>query len=69
MVCLFDDVNFAKADPQHEPQPAPVPHLYNSRWVPSPAPVMVTDKASWPKLEKYVKDFVGTFGQDPRILV
>lgn len=29
---------------------------------------MVKDKTSWPKL-KYVKDFVGTFGKDPRILV
>lgn len=38
MLCLFDDVNFAKANPHPGLQPAPKPHIHNSRWVPSARP-------------------------------
>lgn len=69
MLCLFDDVNFAKAVPRLGPQPPPKPHIHNSRWVPSPHPEMVTDRTRWPVLERYVKDIVGAFGQDNRVLV
>jgi hypothetical protein len=30
---------------------------------------MVSDSASWPRLEKYVKDITGTFTDDPSILI
>ena len=69
MLCLFDAVNFAKTDPQLGPQPAPVPGVHNGRWTPSPAPADVTDRRRWPVLERYVKDIVGTFGRDERVLV
>jgi len=68
MFCLFDDVNFARATPHLGPQEKPVPGVHNSRWVPSPAAHKVTDRAAWPGLERYVKDVVGTFRADRRIL-
>ena len=30
---------------------------------------MVTDRAEWPLLEQYVKDLVGTFARDRRVVV
>jgi len=36
MLCLFDDVNFAKANPVLGRQPEPVPGIHNSRWVRAP---------------------------------
>jgi len=69
MLCLFDAVNFARADPKVGKQPAPVPQAHNSRWVPSPARHKVLDKKYWPALEKYVKDIVGSFSKDNRVFV
>lgn len=69
MLCLFDDVNFAKANPVLGRQPEPVPGIHNSRWVPSPAPAKVTDRTAWPALEKYVKNIIGRFREDKRVLV
>ncbi|MBL7219189.1 MAG: cellulase family glycosylhydrolase [Phycisphaerae bacterium] len=69
MFCLFDDVNFARANPVVGKQPKPKPGVHNSRWVPSPTPKKVTDKTAWPALEKYVKDIVGKFANDKRVLV
>ncbi len=37
--------------------------------MPSPGLKLVTDKAAWPDLEKYVKDMVGTFTNDRRIVL
>ena len=65
---LFDDLNLAGQPPQAGPQPEPVPGEYNSRWVPSPAPAAVTDRAQWPELEKYVKGVMGKFKRDGRVL-
>lgn len=69
MLCLFDDINFAQTDPVLGKQPAPLPSVHNSRWVPSPAAAKVTDSAAWPMLEKYVKVIVGKFREDPRVLI
>ncbi len=69
MLCLFDDVNFANANPVAGKQAEPVPGVHNSRWVPSPASAKVADQAAWPALEKYVKDIVGKFSKDKRLLV
>jgi hypothetical protein len=65
---LFDDLNLAGQSPQIGEQPAPVPGEYNARWVPSPGPEMVKDRSQWPDLEKYVKDVIGEFKRDKRIL-
>lgn len=69
MFCLFDDVNFAGAVPKAGKQPAPVPGVHNSRWVPSPAAAKVTDTAARPILGNYVKAIVGRFNKDKRVLI
>ena len=65
---LFDDLNLAGQGPQVGPQPEPVAGEYNARWVPSPAPEAVKDRAAWPELEKYLRDVVGAFKRDERVL-
>jgi hypothetical protein len=69
MPVLLDDCNFAGRVAQAGPQPDPVPGVHNSQWVSSPPQRMVADRAAWPKLEKYVKDLVGAFGRDRRVVV
>ncbi len=69
MLILFCDCSFAGKEPYLGPQDDPVPGVHNSGWVPSPGLKRVTDRSVWPDLERYVKDIVGTFGQDPRILI
>jgi hypothetical protein len=64
---LFDDC--WNPDPRIGPQPAPIPGVHNSGWVQSPGPAVVNaGPAAWDRLERYVMDIVGTFGQDPRVL-
>jgi hypothetical protein len=69
---LFDDCAFGDP-PQTEPylgkQRDPIPGMILPSWTPSPGLKAVTDKTVWPDLEKYIKDIVGSFGQDPRVLV
>src|ERR1017187_8742973 len=53
-------------------QPKPVPGVHNSGWVQSPGKKIVLDsqnKTEWGRLEKYVKDILTTFKDDPRILL
>ena len=67
MPILFDDC--FKPEPRVGKQDEPVPGVHNSQWVCSPGVRRVADKSSWPMLEKYVKDMVGTFGQDRRVVI
>jgi hypothetical protein len=69
MPILLDDCNFAGRVAAAGQQPDPVPGVHNSQWVSSPPLQMIPDKATWPKLERYVKDMVGTFAKDPRIVI
>ena len=69
MPILFDDCNFAGRVAARGKQPDPVPGVHNSQWVSSPPLAMVTDRSAWPALEQYVKDLVGTFAQERRIVV
>ena len=70
MPVLFDDCAFdANRDPYLGKQDDPLPGTSNARWVPSPGLKRVTDKAAWPELEKYVKDLVGSFKNDRRIVL
>ena len=63
---LFDDCWFpAKLGRQ----PEPVPGVHNSRWAQSPGHAVVGDRKEWPRLEAYVRDVVGAFGQDERVCV
>jgi hypothetical protein len=66
---FFDDCNFAGKEPKVGKQDDPVPGLCNRGWVPSPGKSRVLDLTYWPDLEKYVKDMVGSFRNDRRILI
>ncbi len=56
-------------DPHLGKQPDPTPGVHNSGWVQSPGAAIVNDPAQWPRLEKYIKDMVGTFAKDERIVM
>ena len=70
MPALFDDCAFGTiTDPVFGPQPEVVPGWYANGWTPSPGHAMVRDSTTWPRLERYVKDVISTFGHDPRLWV
>jgi hypothetical protein len=54
-------------EPKLGPQHPPIPGVHNSGWVQSPG-VAMTDPSQYPRLEQYVKDIVGSFAKDQRIL-
>ena len=56
-------------DPQPKlgPQHPPIPGVHNSGWVQSPG-VAMDDRSQYPRFEHYVKDIVGRFAKDDRIL-
>ena len=62
---IFDDC-------WHEPvaggQPAPRAGVHNSGWARSPGEAKLMDRSSWGGLEAYVRDIVGSFGQDERVV-
>jgi hypothetical protein len=66
MFVFFDDC--WNSDPQAGAQPAPKAGVHNSGWVQSPGERAVLDPAQWPRLERYVKDVIQTFGVDDRVL-
>ena len=65
----FCDCAFAGKEPYLGKQNAPVPGVHNSQWVPSPGLARVTDRTVRPSLERYIKDIVGSFGKDKRVLI
>ena len=67
MLCIFDDC--WNPDPQLGVQPAPEPGVHNSGWVRSPGQPAHADPAHWDYLERYVRDVIGTFAGDERILL
>ena len=68
ILVIFDDC--WNPDPKLGVQPAPKPATHNSGWVQSPGHAVVNQGASaWDRLERYVKDIIGTFAQDKRILL
>lgn len=66
MFVIFDDCWFP---PKAGVQPEPVPGVHNSGWAQSPGHRLVKDRSQWARLESYVKDIVGAFGQDERVCV
>ena len=51
-------------------QPEPKPGIHNSGWVRDPSDALRADTLSiYPTLETYVKDILGTFAEDERILL
>jgi hypothetical protein len=73
MPALFDDCVFGNderlIDPWYGPQPEVLEGWYANGWTPSPGHSMVRDPSTWPRLEQYVRDVVGTFAGDPRVWV
>lgn len=67
VLVLFDDC--WNEDPKIGKQPEPIPGVHNSGWLQSPGKAVVNDPVQWDRLEAYVKDVVGTFAEDDRILL
>ena len=55
-------------NPRVGPQHPPIPGVHNSAWVQSPGAERLKDVAQYGKLEAYVKDVIGSFAHDPRVL-
>ena len=55
-------------DPVAGKQHPPIPGVHNSGWVQAPGAARLADTSQYGKLEGYVKDIVGTFARDQRIL-
>lgn len=55
-------------NPKLGPQHPPIPGVHNSGWVQGPGAKALADPPQYPRLESYVKDIVGSFAQDSRIL-
>lgn len=66
MFVLFDSV--WDPDPHARRQPDPVPGLHNSRWVQAPGRYALTHASEYARLETYVKQTVGRYARDPRVL-
>jgi hypothetical protein len=66
MFVLFDSC--WDPDPVAGPQRPPIPGVHNSGWMQAPGAARLADKSQYNKLEGYVKDVVGHFAKDQRIL-
>ena len=70
MFAMFDDCVFGHTeDPIYGRQPVVVPGWYANGWTPSPGHKIVRDQTQWPRLEKYVKDVIGTYKNDKRVWI
>jgi len=69
MPVLFDDCCQSGRQPYLGKQDAPIPGVCLSGWTPSPGHARVVDRSVWPRLAGYVKDIVGEFGQDERVVI
>jgi len=66
MFVLFDSC--WDPDPVSGPQRPPIPGVHNSGWVQGPGAARLADKSQYHKFESYVKDVVGHFRGDRRIV-
>jgi hypothetical protein len=55
-------------EPRLGKQHAPRPGVHNSGWVQSPGAKALQDVGQYPRLEAYVREVVGAFGKDERVL-
>ena len=69
MFVPFDDCGFGGFEPEYGPQPEPVPNIHNSRAVASPGRAAVMDRNLWDDFEAFVRDVIGSFKDDKRILL
>jgi len=68
VLCPFDDCAFSGREPYLGPQDDPVPGVHNGGAAASPGRAVVRDRARWLELERYVRDVVGHFRDDARVL-
>lgn len=66
MFVLFDSC--WDPNPVAGPQRPPIPGVHNSGWVQAPGNMRLKDARQYDKLEGYVKDVVGHFAGDTRVL-
>lgn len=66
MLVLFDSV--WDPNPRVGRQREPRPGVHNSGWVQSPGAEALGNPAEYARLEKYVRDVVGAFAKDKRVL-
>ncbi|HTE12135.1 MAG TPA: hypothetical protein VK645_14220 [Chitinophagaceae bacterium] len=64
---FFDDC--WNKEPKQGQQSAPKAGIHNSGWVQDPGQPASADTSNFPGLEKYVKDVMGSFAHDKRILL
>ena len=55
-------------NPYTGPQPQPVPGVHNSVWMSSPGKDVVNNPERWPVIERYLKQVMRRYKNDPRIL-
>ncbi|MGA1798971.1 cellulase family glycosylhydrolase [Sphingomonas sp. 4RDLI-65] len=55
-------------DPVAGPQHPPIPGVHNSGWVQGPGAARLADRTRYGALQAYVKDVVGHFAKDTRVL-
>ena len=67
MFVLFDDC--WRDNPTLGIQPTPRPGVHNSGWVKGPGTRVLNDQTKWGRLEDYVKDIVGTYSNDDRVVI
>lgn len=67
MFVLFDSV--WDPNPKPGPQHPPIPGVHNSGWVQSPGAARLADESGYGELWAYVKDIVGAFADDDRVIV
>ncbi len=67
MFVLFDSC--WNDDPKLGKQPDPKPGVHNSGWVRAPGTKRMFDARTWGGLETYVKEVVGTYATDTRVLI
>jgi len=72
---FFDDCAFGlqpdkwkRKNPYIGKQDDPIPGGFFPNWSPSPGHSRVTDESAWPRLKKYMLDFMTTFKDDKRVL-
>jgi hypothetical protein len=65
MLVLFDSV--WDPNPKIGKQRSPRPGVHNSGWVQSPGAKALANPSEYARLEKYVKDVVGSFAKDKRV--
>lgn len=64
---FFDDCWYG--NPKAGAQEAPSPGVHNSFWQQSPSFAMKKDSITWLTLEAYVKDIIGQYSKDKRVIL